>query len=693
VGALLGRGLASLPSLTDLNLSHNAIADSNAAALCEALFCTNTQSDDDAAAALPPRCPLLCLNLGTTGAGDEAAAACAAALQLPRVSLHALCLSGHVGDKGAATLFRALPHAPCLTELWLGDYVGDEAMQALMEVLLHPPSCAAVKLMTLGLGGEVRGGTVLKSSFGQPGVTALCDLPRTAASLTDLRFSGNLSMGGEGAIALLTSLQACHPRSCQVRTLHIDSCGLAKEDLPAFLEALDQVWVLHELRADGELTPPTPSPHGSRPPTSGSGSKPALFGSRFGSKPGSGSKPATPTAGASPSATPTGRRVGSLFGTGAGKGPSRLLSLQQKMGISKLLEDNKKMGPRRVESWRLSRSLEEVAWVFSKLCVNVPPTLVDSGLPSWTGEECAHFVANLGLPQYSNSFAFNLRGSMLPSLKMTQLAQLGVGVFAHQKLIMENVRHLINAFERKDRAARAQAAWAGLLVPGSTPVSTPDVPDPASQQTDAADVLPLPRRSTHQGAVGRGSAGRLHVPRNSPLKRPNRDPTGVTLSQYHGSRESPGALPVDLRLPRIASIRNVDARLAPAEHGLPKPSVLMPPPPNMLGASPRADEDEAAGGLAGTRIEQTQWKSLARSYGLHLIPETRAMLHDNLQAVINAPKPPEVPEVPALAGSYQAEVGARASQKRVTQLSSSPSLPMLSPGQLGARNWVTFLHG
>ena len=169
----------------------------------------------------------------------------------------------------------------------------------------------------------------------------------------------------------------------------------------------------------------------------------------------------------------------------------------------------------------------------------MPPTLVDAGLPSWSGEECAHFVANLGLPQYSNSFAFNLRGSMLPALKMTQLAQLGVGVFAHQKLIMENVRHLINAFERKDRAARAQAAWAGLLVPGGTPVSTPDVSDPASQQTDAADALPLARRATHHhkgAAASRGSTGRLQVPRNSPLKRPNRDPTGVTLSQYHGSR-------------------------------------------------------------------------------------------------------------------------------------------------------------
>ena len=31
-------------------------------------------------------------------------------------------------------------------------------------------------------------------------------------------------------------------------------------------------------------------------------------------------------------------------------------------------------------------------------------------------------VANLGLPQYADSFAFNLRGSQLPQLQMAHLA-------------------------------------------------------------------------------------------------------------------------------------------------------------------------------------------------------------------------------------------------------------------------------
>ena len=151
---------------------------------------------------------------------------------------------------------------------------------------------------------------------------------------------------------------------------------------------------------------------------------------------------------------------------------SRLFSLAQRLGMSKLLEDNKKLGPRRVDSWRLSRSLEEVNWVFSKLCAGVPSACMDAGLSSWAGDECAYLVReraasselrwprprrrvacscsgplplvclaapthvlghshssqvrNLGLGQYAASFAFNLRGSRLPSLRMTELAQLGV---------------------------------------------------------------------------------------------------------------------------------------------------------------------------------------------------------------------------------------------------------------------------
>ena len=45
----------------------------------------------------------------------------------------------------------------------------------------------------------------------------------------------------------------------------------------------------------------------------------------------------------------------------------RLATLQQRMLIAKILEDNRLMGQRRVDSWRLSRSLEEVPTPYTYL--------------------------------------------------------------------------------------------------------------------------------------------------------------------------------------------------------------------------------------------------------------------------------------------------------------------------------------
>jgi hypothetical protein len=65
-----------------------------------------------------------------------------------------------------------------------------------------------------------------------------------------------------------------------------------------------------------------------------------------------------------------------------------------------------------------------------RLCAHITPAAIDAGLDAWEGKECAQFVRNLGLAQYANSFAFNLRGATLPALRINQLAQLGVGVRA-----------------------------------------------------------------------------------------------------------------------------------------------------------------------------------------------------------------------------------------------------------------------
>ena len=108
-----------------------------------------------------------------------------------------------------------------------------------------------------------------------------------------------------------------------------------------------------------------------------------------------------------------------------------------------------------------------------------------------------------------------------------------------------------------------------------------------------------------------------------------------------------------------------------------------------------------------------------QSYGLHLLPESggEQLLQDNLFAVLNhAPQPPELRYGMAYSshgprgepGLLQPQVGPQGleypqqkSRGRLhgngrpagADLSASPSLPMLSPGRPGARNWVTFLHG
>ena len=118
----------------------------------------------------------------------------------------------------------------------------------------------------------------------------------------------------------------------------------------------------------------------------------------------------------------------------------RLLSLQHRLLLAKVLEDNRVLGRRRVESFKLGRSLEEVAHVFNTYCANINQASVDAGLDAWRGVDCAQFVRNVGLPQYDLTFERNLSGAKLQWLQMSQMAQLGVASFAHQKEVMKAVR-------------------------------------------------------------------------------------------------------------------------------------------------------------------------------------------------------------------------------------------------------------
>ena len=228
-----------------------------------------------------------------------------------------------------------------------------------------------------GLGGNVQSGVFLQNNLGANSVALMCELPRTTAAVSDLRLTGNTKIGGAGCVKLLSALQGsippktrrdpnAPPDACLIKTLHLDECGLTRDDVPKFLTALDPVWCLHALKVDAELDA------AEEPGPAGSGILGAL-----------GKKSPSPPPPKAPSPLPpAGRKAGltaeereqekaaariqarkrgqdARRATQGKGGGGRLLTLQQKMGMAKLLEDNKTMGVRRVESWRLSCSLQE----------------------------------------------------------------------------------------------------------------------------------------------------------------------------------------------------------------------------------------------------------------------------------------------------------------------------------------------
>ena len=202
--------------------------------------------------------------------------------------------------------------------------------------------------------------------------------------------------------------------------------------MPISRRAPQQVWCLHELRLDG-VAPETDSATAKK--------RASLAGSRrlsgWRGQQGGGAK-------------------GGAGGGGAAAPPKKLLGLKERFAIAKILEDNRAMGRRRVDSYRMKRSLEEVAWVFTSLCTSIPHERVEAGLSAWTGTDCATFVRNLGLGQYASSFEFNLSGSKLPELQMGMLAQMGVASFGDQKEIMRAVRNLMQAWS-------VRSVWLGMV--------------------------------------------------------------------------------------------------------------------------------------------------------------------------------------------------------------------------------------
>ena len=183
---------------------------------------------------------------------------------------------------------------------------------------------------------------------------------------------------------------------------------------------------------------------------------------------------------------------------------------------------------------------------------------------------------------------------------------------------------------------------------------------------------------------------------------------GHALSLMDAEAAALGALPINLHLPRIARLQQHEhkggkggifgRRAARLGAPVPKPSVIPPAAPGF---------EFLGGGLAPNLSAPAgaEWRELARSYGMHLLPEgsgamllqgsaaLQTQLQEKLQpppelryGLSSAPMPPQ----PRQHKSYghMREDGIVGPDIRA-----SPSLPMLSPGRPGARNWVTFLHG
>lgn len=445
----LGNALRRLPMLEQLDLSsNNGLSDSATAEFCTALLASpagfivepppalsspekdkasvvysakkekekaerETAAREAAAAAatasMPPSA-LQSLHLGGTQAGNATAGACAAALKLPGARLECLCIGGDAGDVGAHKLAEALMHNRSLKRLYIGCRIGDMGVENLSHALRSPGTVLEV----LHLGGVVRGNVWISNRLETRSGQILAEALRAApeGALRELRLSGNHDLGGGAAcFAILGALQ----KHQSLRVLHLDGCGLSKVEMSSLVEICHEVWCLHELVVDR-------------------------------------SSAGAPKASAA-----------SIEEGGAPAAPKKLLSLQQKIKLTKILQDNRTLGRRRVESWKLSKSLDEVQWVFNSLCAGLPAEEVDGGLDRWQSSSCAQFVVNAGFPHYKSTFAFNLRGPMLATLTTANLTQLGVHEHREQIAIMESIRSLVHAYDRKKRVAKANSIWTNLL--------------------------------------------------------------------------------------------------------------------------------------------------------------------------------------------------------------------------------------
>ena len=266
---------------------------------------------------------------------------------------HVLCLSGEVGGVGARAIGSALGKGCALKELYLGNRVSDLGVEKLCTIIGDAESPNVLEVLCLG--GIVRGDVLIKNKLEARSAALIGQALRSNVNgpLQCLRLTGNSMIGGHACLGLIGSLQNCS----KLKALHLEGCGLTKPEMAPMVESMNEVWCLHELIIDRAIPE----------------QKVAFAANRV-------TAPA-----ASPPVSPV------KPGGKPAKAP-KLLSLQQRMTIGKILEDNRTMGPRRVENFKLARSLEEVQWVFNSYCMGMPKEVVDGGMDKWDGAACGIFV-------------------------------------------------------------------------------------------------------------------------------------------------------------------------------------------------------------------------------------------------------------------------------------------------------------